>query len=48
MLARSGVQTGVSLTALIETAQWLQTQLGRPVPAMLTKAGGFPRTAAAH
>lgn len=47
MLERSGVQTGVSLASLIETAQWLQTQLGRPVPGMLNKAGGFPRAAAA-
>jgi hydroxymethylglutaryl-CoA lyase len=45
MLARSGVETGVSLPSLIETAQWLQTQLGRPVPGMLNKAGGFPRRA---
>jgi hydroxymethylglutaryl-CoA lyase len=45
MLARSGVETGVSLPSLIETAQWLQTQLGRPVPGMLTKAGEFPRRA---
>lgn len=47
MLERSGVQTGVSLTSLIETAKWLQTQLGRPVPGMLNKAGGFPRAAVA-
>jgi hydroxymethylglutaryl-CoA lyase len=48
MLERSGVRTGVSLASLIETAKWLQTQLGRPVPGMLNKAGGFPRAAAAH
>lgn len=47
MLERSGVQTGVSLTSLIETAKWLQTQLGRPVPGMLNKAGGFPCAAVA-
>jgi hydroxymethylglutaryl-CoA lyase len=45
MLERSGVKTGVSLTALIETAHWLQEQLGRPIPGMLMKAGPFPRTA---
>jgi hydroxymethylglutaryl-CoA lyase len=45
MLARSGVETGVSLPSLIETTQWLQTQLGRPVPGMLNKAGEFPKRA---
>jgi hydroxymethylglutaryl-CoA lyase len=45
MLERSGIKTGVSLTALIETARWLQEQLGRPIPGMLMKAGPFPRAA---
>ncbi len=48
LLERSGVSTGASLAALIETAHWLQEQLGRPVPGMLSKAGAFPRTAQAH
>ncbi len=43
MLERSGVETGVSLTALIDTARWLQEQLGHPIPGMLMKAGPFPR-----
>jgi hydroxymethylglutaryl-CoA lyase len=43
LLHRSGYSTGVSLERLIETARWLQRQLGRPVPGMLVKAGGFPR-----
>jgi hydroxymethylglutaryl-CoA lyase len=43
MLERSGVQTGVSLPSLIETARWLQEQLGRPIPGMLMKAGPFPK-----
>ncbi len=46
MLHRSGIQTGVSLEALIETGRWLQDQLGRTVPGMLVKAGTFPRAAA--
>jgi hydroxymethylglutaryl-CoA lyase len=46
MLDRSGIETGVSLTALIETARWLQEQLGRPIPGMLMKAGPFPKIAA--
>lgn len=43
LLERSGYSTGVSLERLIETGRWLQRQLGRPVPGMLIKAGGFPR-----
>ncbi|HEY6644119.1 hydroxymethylglutaryl-CoA lyase, partial [Povalibacter sp.] len=44
LLDRSGIQTGVSLPALIDTARWLQDTLGRPIPGMLAKAGEFPRT----
>jgi hydroxymethylglutaryl-CoA lyase len=43
MLQRMGVETGVSIAALIETGSWLQEQIGRPVPGMLMKAGVFPR-----
>jgi hydroxymethylglutaryl-CoA lyase len=42
MLQRCGCETGVSLDAAIAASQWLQQQLGRPVPGMLVKAGGFP------
>lgn len=42
LLQRSGVNTGISLDGLIETAKWLQEQLGRAVPGMLMKAGPFP------
>jgi hydroxymethylglutaryl-CoA lyase len=45
MLHRSGFETGVSLEKLIGASRWLQEQLGRPVPGMLVKAGGFPGTA---
>lgn len=48
MLDRSGIETGVSLPALIETARWLQEQLGRPIPGMLMKAGPFPKAAGAN
>ena len=44
-LQRAGYRTGVSLDAAIETGKWLQQQLGRAVPGMLVKAGGFPRLA---
>ncbi len=46
MLERMGVATGVDLEQTIATGRWLQDQLGRPVPGMLVKAGGFPRAAA--
>lgn len=45
MLHRAGVRTGLDLDALIATGKWLQETLGRPVPSMLVKAGGFPRAA---
>jgi hydroxymethylglutaryl-CoA lyase len=48
MLDRSGIKTGVSLPAMIETARWLQEQLGRPIPGMLMKAGPFPKAAGAN
>lgn len=47
MLTRMGVATGVDLDALIATGRWLQDQLGRPVPGLLVKAGGFPQSHAA-
>jgi hydroxymethylglutaryl-CoA lyase len=43
MLQRMGIETGVSLNALIKTGQWLQEQIGRPMPGMLMRAGVFPR-----
>ncbi len=42
MLGRSGYETGVSLASAIDTAIWLQSQLGHAVPGMLIKAGDFP------
>ncbi len=42
LLSRMGVATGVDLDRLIETGRWLETRLGRTVPGMLVKAGGFP------
>jgi len=42
MLNRSGVTHGVDLDRLIEGAAWLQPVLGKQVPSMLLKAGGFP------
>jgi len=42
MLERMGVRTGVDLEQTIATGRWLQDRLGRAVPGMLVKAGGFP------
>jgi len=47
MLDRSGVSTGVSLQKIIAVSQWLEQELGRGVPALLPKAGGFPSGRAA-
>ncbi len=46
MLNRMGVQTGLSIDAMIETSRWLERILGRPIPGMLVKAGNFPRRSA--
>ncbi|MFZ9709752.1 MAG: hydroxymethylglutaryl-CoA lyase, partial [Steroidobacteraceae bacterium] len=43
MLERMGVSTGIELEKLLATGQWLQGVLGRAVPGMLLKAGGFPK-----
>lgn len=43
MLQRSGIKTGLMLTGLIETARWLSTKMGRPLPGLVSRAGGFPK-----
>lgn len=43
MLERSGFATGIDLERLIATALWLGQQRGKPVPSMVSRAGGFPR-----
>ena len=42
MLNRGGVEHGVDIHRLIDGASWLETVLGKSVPSMLLKAGGFP------
>ncbi len=42
LLQHMGIETGMSLECVIETAGWLENQLGRPVPGMVSKAGDFP------
>ncbi|KAA1422959.1 hydroxymethylglutaryl-CoA lyase [Mumia zhuanghuii] len=39
---RSGITTGLSLTSLIESAEWLQAEIGRRLPSALLHAGPFP------
>ena len=45
LLDRSGVHTGLSMQAAIDTAIWLEQKLGKPSPGLLMKAGGFPAEA---
>ena len=42
LLNRSGIEHGLDLEALIDTAKWLETVLGKKVPSMLAAAGDFP------
>lgn len=42
LLDRSGIKTGVSMQACIDTAKWLEERLGKTSPGLLMKAGGFP------
>ena len=42
LVERMGMTTGWDLAALLPTADFLSAQLGKPVPAMLSKAGIFP------
>ncbi|MFZ5608276.1 MAG: hydroxymethylglutaryl-CoA lyase [Pseudomonadota bacterium] len=42
-LHREGVETGIDLAAMIDAANWFEGVLGRRLPSMLSKAGGFPR-----
>jgi isopropylmalate/homocitrate/citramalate synthase len=43
LLEEMGVQTGINLEALIEVSNWLETVMGRKLPGMVYKAGGFPK-----
>ena len=43
MLQRSGVETGLSLDGLIDTANWLSIKMGRTLPGLVSRAGGFPK-----
>jgi hydroxymethylglutaryl-CoA lyase len=42
LLERSGIRTGLDLPLLQQGAAWVGEQLGREVPGLLSRAGGFP------
>ncbi len=44
MFERSGVKTGLDLDQLIATTTWLEKELGRNLPAMVSRAGPFPNS----
>ncbi len=46
MLDRAGIETGVSLSNVIEISTGMATLIGRPLEAMLPKAGVFPTSVA--
>jgi hydroxymethylglutaryl-CoA lyase len=45
MLERMGMETGISIHKIIDTAKWLEKPLGSPMPAMVSRAGVFPVSA---
>ncbi len=42
MLERAGIETGLDLAALIDTAHWIGDRLGKPTPGAVQRVGGFP------
>jgi hydroxymethylglutaryl-CoA lyase len=42
MLERAGFDTGYDLGAVIDTAHWLSRVMDKPLPGMVSRAGGFP------
>ncbi len=43
MLERNGMETSMSLEKIIETSQWLSQKMEKPLPGMVSRAGGFPQ-----
>ena len=41
MLEKSGIETGIALPQVVEAAGWLTGVMGRPLPAMVSKAPAF-------
>lgn len=46
LLERSGVESGLDLDRLIDTARWLGGRMGRVLPGLVSRAGGFPKVVA--
>lgn len=42
LLQRSDVETGLRLGGLIDAARWLSGKMARPLPGLVSRAGGFP------
>ena len=42
MLERGGIATGLALPSIVDAAQWFTGVMGRPLPAMVSKAPVFP------
>ncbi len=47
MLERMGCETGIDINRIMDTARWLEGPLQTSVPAMVTRAGLFPKGAGA-
>ncbi|MEO7786978.1 MAG: hydroxymethylglutaryl-CoA lyase [Sphingomicrobium sp.] len=43
LLDRSGIASGYDLTRTIDAAHWLGGEMGRPLPALVSRAGNFPK-----
>ena len=48
MLHRAGYTTGIELEQVNNTAHWLTEIIERPLPGMVSKAGGFPKLVTAE
>ena len=46
MMRNMGVETGLDLEALLDTASWAQGYFEAPLPGLVMKAGLFPEVAA--
>lgn len=44
LLHRMGVDTGIDLDAIIAIVPWLRTVIGHDTPALVSRAGNFPRS----
>ena len=42
MLERGDIQSGLSLPRVVSAAQWLTEKMGRTLPGMVSRSGGFP------